>query len=120
MTKLRMMDMTSAKLNMPLVIEESVETYDALGQPEMTWQHLMNAWGNFIHLRGQERWMAAQVQAEGAITLEMRYIPSFVEKLRGDVKLLRIIADGRTFDIDSYRDPDEKRKRLHLDVKEIL
>ena len=120
MTKLRMLDMTSSKLNMPMQIQHHVETYDELGQPVKTWQHLMNAWGNIIHLRGQERWMAAQVQAEGTITLEMRYIPDLLARLRADVKLLRIIADGRTFDIDSYRDPDEKRKRLHLDVKEIL
>jgi len=119
-SKLRMMDMTSSKLNMPMQIQHHVETYDDLRQPVRAWQPLMDAWGNFIHLTGQARWMAAQVQAEGTITLEMRYIPDLITRLRADVKLLRVIADGRTFSIDSYRDPDEKRKRLHLDVKEIL
>jgi len=120
MSKIRMMETTSDKLNMPLEVQHYVETEDELGQPVKTWQHLMKAWGNFMHLTGTQKWLAAQVQAEGTITLEMRYIPDLVTRLRADKKLLRIKADGRDFAIESYRDPDEKRKRLHLDVKEIL
>ena len=119
-TKLRMMDMTSGKLNMPLTFEEYTETYDELGQPVKAWTTLLKAWGNFIHLSGTQKWLAAQVQAEGTITLEVRYIPALVTALRADIKLVQVKADGRTFHIEAFKDPDERRKRLHIDVKEIL
>ena len=120
MSKLRMMEMTSGKLNVPLEFEQYTETYDELGQPIKTWEHLCKAWGTFIHLSGQSRWLAAQVQAEGTITLEVRHIPALVEKLREDIKEVRAKTDGRIFHIDAFRDPDERKKRLHIDVKEIL
>ena len=120
MTKLRMMDMTAGKLTMPLTFEEYTETYDELGQPVKAWTTLLKAWGKFMHLAGQQKWLAAQVQAEGTITIEVRYIPALVTALRADIKLVQVKADGRTFHIEAFKDPDERRKRLHIDVKEIL
>ena len=121
-TKLRMMDVTSGKLNMPLTFEQYTEAYDQLGQPVKTWTTLLKAWGNFIHLKtlSQQKWLAAQIQAEGTITIEVRYIPALVTALRADIKLVQVKADGRTFHIEAFKDPDERRKRLHIDVKEIL
>ena len=120
MSKLRMMDMTSGKLNKPLEFEHYVEAVDDLGQPVKTWVHFCRAWGKVEHLRGEEKWLAAQAQAEGTMTLEIRFIPSLAAKLRADIKLVRVKMEDRIFDIDSYRDPDEKRKRMHLDIKEVL
>lgn len=116
----RLLDMTAAKLNQPIVFENYTETYDDLGQPVKTWGTFLSAWGNIIHLRGDERWLAAQAQAEGTITLEVRFIPALETALRADIKLLRVRMGARIFEIKAFRDPDERRTRLHLDVKEIL
>jgi len=119
-SKLRMMDMTSGRLNVPLTFETYEETLDELNQPIKNWEFYCKGWGDFRHLQGDRKWLAAQVQAEGTITVETRYNPGLVNKIREDVEKVRMKADGRTFKILTYNDPDEKRKRLHIDVKEIL
>ncbi len=115
-----MLDMRSGVLNQLVEFEHTVLAVDSAGQQVHSWQPLVSSWCRFIHLRGQERWLAAQVQAEGTITLEVRHIPALVTALAENVGRVRARQGNRVFHILAYRDPDERRKRLHLDVKEVL
>ena len=112
--------MRANTINKYIEFQQYTESYDEVGQPVFTWEHFCYAWGNFNHLSGQERWLAAQVQAEGTVSLIVRFIPVLEQKLRDNIALVRVKMGDRTFEIHSFRDLGEERKQLEIDIKEIL
>ena len=112
--------MKAGNLNNLVLFQTWREGYDAAGQPAGSWHDYMSMRGNVVYLRGEERWAAAQVQAEGTITLEFRYNRALFRRLRKGLDRIRAMIGDRVCDISDYRDPDGRRKRLHLEVKERL
>ena len=104
----------------PITFETYTETRDSLGQPVKDWQFYLKAFAKPVHEQQMRFWSAAQVQAEGKMVWETRYSSGLFDKLKADVEAVRIKEGSRIFEIEGYIDPDERKKRLHLLVKEVL
>jgi len=113
--------------------EKWTEGYDASGWPINQWQSYapeLKAWGRFKPLRGDGYWASQQVQSDVIGEIEIPFIPLIVRELHDDLSVIRIkmcmgvasVPPGtalfRYFKIESFHDPDERRKRIILMVKE--
>ncbi len=115
------------------------EGYDASGWPlEANWAALsppLKAWGRYKPNRGDDFWAAQQVQSDVDGLFEVPFTERLVKLLHADLTKLRLrITMGaapavtvppspalfRHFSIKSFFDPDQRRKVLHLMVKEEL
>ena len=112
--------MRSGQLRTPLEIQTYEEDTDDMGQPIQDWQFFCKAWGRPKALRGEDFWAAQQAQSDVTGELELRYIPELVDKLRKDIEKVRLKIDDRVLYIKNFYDPDERRKRIHLMIKESL
>ncbi len=126
----------------PIEFEQWTEGYDASGWSiETNWFSLtpeLKAWGRYRPNnpnRGDSYWAAKQIQSDVVGVMEVPYIERLVKLLTaagGNLAAIRIkmcagvppdpggSALFRYFKIDSYFDPDQKRKTLHLMVTEEL
>jgi len=112
--------MRSGLLRTPLDFETYEEDVDEMGQPVEDWQFFCKAWAKHRALRGEDFWASQQAQSDISGELEIRYIPALVDKLREDIEKVRAKHGDRVYQIKSFFDPDERRKRLTLMVKESL
>ena len=112
--------MRSGLLRTLLTIETYEETTDDMGQPIQDWETFTTAWGKVKPLRGNDYWAAQQAQSDVTGEIEIRYIPALVDKLRADIEKVRAKHGDRVYQIKSFFDPDERRKRLTLMVRESL
>lgn len=112
--------MRTGLLRMPIAFEIYTESRDSLNQIIENWVFYCKAWGKPLHQNQTQYWAAAQVQAEGTILIETRYIPQVLAKLMEDVSKVRIKSDTRVFKIKNYFDPDERKKRLHMIIEERM
>ncbi len=112
--------MKSGQLRTPLEFQVYVETTDEMGQVIKVWEFFCKAWAKHRALRGEDFWASQQAQSDISGELEIRYIPALADKLRADIEKVRAKHGDRVYQIKSFFDPDERRKRLHLMVKEAL
>ena len=122
--------MSSGYRRNSIEFEKWVEGYDASGWPVEAWTLLLKAWGRFKPLRGDGYWASQQVQSDVIGEIEIPYIPQLVRELHDDLSVIRIkmcmgvapVPPGpalfRYFRVESFHDPDERRKRIILMVKE--
>ena len=107
-------------LGTPVTIETYEEDKDEMGQPIKDWKYYCKAWAKPKALRGEDFWSAQQAQSDITGELELRYDPGLMDKLREDIEKVRLKADERTMHIKSFYDPDERKRRIHLMIKESL
>ena len=137
--------MSSGYRRDPIEFQYWTEGYDASGFPiAANWAALtpaLKAWGRYKPNRDDDYWAAQQQQSDVAGLIEVPYIPRLVKLLMADLTKLRVkMCAGvppddvpvtvpptppnpplfRYFTIDSYFDPTQRRKVLHLMVKEEL
>ena len=112
--------MKAGKLRTPLQFQTYTEDVDEFGQPVQSWEDLCPAWAKHVALRGEDFWAAQQAQSDVTGELEIRYIPTLVAKLHEDIEKVRALHGDRVYQIKSFYDPDGRRKRLHLMIKESL
>ena len=128
--------MSSGYRRNPIEFEYWTEGYDASGWPiEANWASLtpaLKAWGRYKPNRGDDYWAAQQQQSDVDGLFEVPFIADLVKLLMEDLTKLRIkmcagvppASPGpplyRYFKIDSFFDPTQRRKVLHLMVKEEL
>lgn len=76
------------------------------------WVDVVSLWASIEPLRGREYIALRSVGADETGTLKIRYRAGVHQEMR-------VIWDGRTYDIKEIIDPEERHKDLFLVVKEF-
>ena len=86
--------LASGMMDQKAVIQTPTETTNSIGEPTLTYSEFATRWIALLPLSGAER--VASLQTEGTVThrVRMRYTPGLLPKMR-------IVSEGRTFEIDS-------------------
>lgn len=104
---------TAAIFRHRITLQELVTGQDEAGQPVQEWQDVATVWAAVEPLRGREYWAAAQVQSEVTTRIRIRYRSG----VRPD---MRVLYDGRLYNINAVIDPEERHMELQLMCKEVL
>lgn len=106
-------NLNTGQLRHRISIEHFVTEKDVLGQEiEGEWKTLKKVWADIKTMQGREYFAAAASQAENT----SRFIIRYTEGITND---MRIIYDGRTFDIEQPPiNDDELEKTITIIAKE--
>ena len=107
--------MQSGRLRHLLTIQAQSVTRNAFNEEIISFVTWGQAWGEIKPAGASERMVtgADQVQASVDHVITIRF------RLGVTVKM-RIVYDGRTFEIEGVTDPDGRRQRLRLSCREVL
>jgi SPP1 family predicted phage head-tail adaptor len=97
--------MRVGELNRRVTIQQRATGKDADGQPSETWQDLLSCWAAIRPLGGRELLLAKSVQAESTHEVTMRYRTTVTAGMR-------IVYEGRIFNITNINDVDTKHQTL--------
>ena len=89
-------------------IQAYITTVDPDGYPIQDWVTVAHAWAAVEPVAGKEYWAAAAVQAETTIKITMR--PPGIEITPAN----RLLFDGRTLEIQSVINVEERDRELVL------
>lgn len=105
--------MDIGELRHRIVLQSKTDTVDSHGQVVQTWATTTTVWGSVQPLTGQELIVANSLQSQISHKVTCRYI--------GVVTTLqRIQHKGRTFEILSVANTDERNRELIIMAKETL
>ena len=91
-----------------ITIQEFIEEVDEYGTPIGSgWQDVMTVWASVEPIRGREYIEVQNTQAELTTRIRMRYRP-------GITPAMRVLYQGRVFDIQSVIDINEQHTHLEL------
>lgn len=104
--------MNSGEMRHPIVIQEKVAARDSFGAEAITWPQFAACWATAEPLRGQEYLEARRLESDLDIRFRIRW--------RDGVKpTMRVVYDGRTFEIVSVIHVKEARREIQLMCKEL-
>ena len=89
---------------------------DKYGNDTEAWTTLLTPWASAVCTTGKEYYEAAQVNAENDMTFKMRYIRAVHQLHTSEV---RIIYNGRTYNVKQITDYREQHKELVIRAEEI-
>lgn len=98
--------MRSGKLRNKIVVQYETTGRDAYGGVTTSWATHATYWSSVLHIGGTETLASDQVRGNLQVQFTVRFDPS-VSRITPD---MRVIYDGRTFDIQSAVNDDEMSK----------
>ena len=106
----------AGRLRYPAIIQKPTNSQDAIGGPQVAWSTHLTVWGALApaNSRWREAYVAQKETAEAHGVFEMRYQSS-----HGIDPTMRISVDGRYLQIVAVRDPDGRKRDLHLVYREV-
>ena len=104
--------MESGKLNHRVRVQKNIGTQNALGQPAQSWVTIKTVYASIDTLSGRELEAARQVDSTTTHRIGMRWHPGMATNLR-------LVFQGRYFDINQIANVNEKNVELILYVQEI-
>lgn len=105
--------MRAGQLRHRVTIQQFTQTQNEYGEIVEGWTTFATVWAAVEPLRGREFWDAQQLNAEVTARIRLRY-------LSGVGPTMRVVYDGRTFEVDSVIDVDERHRELQLMCKEVV
>lgn len=105
--------MRAGELRHRVTVEQYTETQNAVGEPVKTWSTYAVLDAAINPLVGTERIQSAQVNANAFVQMTLRYYPGITPKMR-------VVAGGRTYQIASVVNVDERNRELDLLTVETL
>jgi SPP1 family predicted phage head-tail adaptor len=108
-----MAGMRAGRLRHRVTIQEYTESQNTYGEVTKSWVDFATVWAAMEPARGREFWESQQINAETTSTVVLRY-------LAGVKPEMRVLYDGRVFQILSVINPDERNRELQLRVKEVV
>lgn len=88
-------------------------TSNEIGEEIPGWTVLATLWGKVEPMSTGEQWRRQQMNASANWKVTIRY--------RSDVRsTMRVVKDGRTFEIEGVTNPDMKKRFLELACKELV
>jgi len=97
--------MRAGLLRKKITIQELSSAQNEYGEAEDTWQEFATVRAGVEPLREREYFEAKQTQSESTKKFRIRYLAGVTNKMR-------ILYDGKTFDIESVIDTDERHREL--------
>ncbi|NBX02713.1 MAG: head-tail adaptor protein [Alphaproteobacteria bacterium] len=102
---------TTSRLRHKLLLQQEVRLSDGVGGYAKSWQNIAELWAEIKPVSGNEQLFAGQVQSTASHKVLLRY--------RSGITVgMRFVFDGRTFNIRSVFNVDERRDTLELLVQE--
>lgn len=98
-----------------IVLQAPTEVVDAVGDVVPSWTTLATVWASIEPLRGEERYLAQQVQATVTHRIRIRWSATLSASL---TPKCRATYGSRVFDIGSVADLQTQRRELELMVTE--
>ena len=96
-----------------LTLQDKVVVQNDYGEETITWSTTATVWGTIEPLRGREYMEARQEQANISHRVRMRHGPTVKPTMR-------ILNDGRVFEIESVINPLERNRCLELRCREEI
>lgn len=103
--------MKIGKLRHRITIQEYTETRDSFGAEIKNWTDKAFVYASVTPVSGREYYAASQVHSEVTAKVLIRYLP-------GIESTMRVLFDGRVFEILSVINTEEKNTELVLMCKE--
>lgn len=103
--------MRASELREVIVIEEAAETRSSSGQVIRTWATYATTRAAVEPLRGEEFFAARQMQSATTVKMRIRHISGLNPKMR-------VLHDGRYYEIEGIIDLGNRRRELQLMCKE--
>jgi head-tail adaptor len=94
-------------------IEQRSPVQDAAGEPELAWTLVAERWASLERTPGSEVWASAQRNGRVPVVFRLRH-------LAGVVPAMRVVHDGRVFDIKSVVSPRGVADELLLVTDELV
>jgi SPP1 family predicted phage head-tail adaptor len=101
----------AGKLRHRVTVEQLTAAQNTFGEEEPRWVTVATRWASIDPLSGRELFAAQQIYAEATHQVRLRYLADLTPKMR-------LTYRGRVFDIQSIRNPEERRELLDLIVTE--
>lgn len=105
--------MRSGKLRHTVTLQSLVETQDSYGSAVQSWADYATVRASVEPLQGREYFASQQVRAEATTRFRIRY-------LSGVLPTMRVVFDGRAYNIESIINLNERNRELHLMAVEVL
>lgn len=105
--------MRAGRLRHRVTLQQLTQVPDGGGGYTEDWTDVATVWAAVEPLRGQERYEAQQVQATLSHRITIRY-------RAGVEPSMRVVHDGRVFNVLSVIDPQERHRELQLLVEEVV
>lgn len=105
--------MRSGKLRHEITIQAVTTTQDGYGGQTESWSTFATVRASVEPLQGREYFAAQQVQAEVTTRFRIRYLSGVTPKMR-------VLYDGRTFNVASVINPNERSHELHIMAVEAV
>jgi SPP1 family predicted phage head-tail adaptor len=99
--------------NRRITLQHFETTKDSEGIVTQQWMDVATVWAAVEPLRGREYFAAAAVNAENTVRFRIRYRPGITPDMR-------LLYNGRVFEIQSVIDVNEQHKEIHLMTREVV
>lgn len=106
-------NLRAGDLNRRITIQQRSSTPDSYGQQSGAWTDVVTCWAGIEPLTGRELLAAQAVNTENTHQVKLRY-------RTGITAAMRVVYQGRLFNILSVIDPDTAHVALHLLCSEGL
>lgn len=100
-------------LNRQITIQQYTASRDSYGGEVQAWSDVATSWAQKVHRTSREFFAAQKVNAETTDIFIIRFRSGIIAKMR-------VIFDGKTYDIIGANDPDGSRRELHLICIEVV
>lgn len=101
----------AGKLRDRITFQQPATTQDSFGQPDIAWSDVCTVWANHSDLSGQKLVAAQAINAETQSQFVIRY-------RTGLTKAMRIVHDGRYYNVHAILDQEGRKRWLHVNTSE--
>ena len=112
------MALSAGTLRKRITLQQQSLSVDSYGQQVITWTDVATVWASLEPSVGRELVAAQAVRLDQPTTITIRWQPSFASPRT--VAAMRAVYNGRTFNIHSVENEDERNVLLTLSASEGL
>jgi SPP1 family predicted phage head-tail adaptor len=106
--------MRAGQLRHRITIEQASDARDEYGEPVQSWTTYAQAWAAVEPISGREYWSANQDVAKANYRIRLRHDPALAI-----TTAMRVLFDGRTFDIEAVLNIGERGRELQMMCVEV-
>ena len=110
------MGLRAGALGQRITLQQRTLAQDATGGQLATWTDVATVWAEVVPLSGRELIAAQAVASETSHQITLRWQPVFADPKT--VAALRVVYNGRLFNINAAINEDERNRMLTLLVSE--
>jgi len=94
-----------------ITIQRPVNTPDDMGGFDVTWEDVCTVRASVEPLQGREFFAARQMQTVSTVRFRLRWLKGFTDQINEE---MRVLFDGRVFDITAIVNIKERNREVHL------